>query len=238
MLLSAVSILTPFSWAATITPFQAYSPVLVTGTLVSFEGFSEGTPITTQYPDITFSQIGGGAPMVDNYGGGGVGGCSGAAWCYGFGASSGSGVLTGSSAPNGTNVVTTAGIVVTFANLQMDVQAFLSDTSPLGDYVVSAFGPSNNLLGSLTVPLGATLPVGYSGGFFPPPGTSPLPGVFVGFHDTLPEIQSIRIGPSSAPPGTDAFAVDDIRFGATAPEPGTLVLIGTGLVLMGRCLRR
>jgi hypothetical protein len=227
------------SWGAIVT-FQSYSPVLTDGSVATFEGFSEFTRITNQYAALgmTFSQTGGGAPMIDNFNqNGGANGCSGLAWCFGYGASSGSGVLTGS--PDGGNVVTTAGIIVTFTDLQTDVQAFLSDTAPLGNYTVSAFNASHTLLASLTVLQANTLPLAYSGGVFPPPGTFPLPGIFVGFQDTSAEIKSIQIGPSSAAPGSDAFAVDDIRISAATPEPGSLLLIGTGLVLVaGRFFRR
>jgi len=225
--------------AGTISGFQSYSPDLSGGTLANFEGFAEATIITTQYSGMTFSQTGGGAPMIDNYGPSHPSGCSGQNWCYGYGASSGSGVLTGST--QGSNVITTAGIIVTFTNLQSDVQAFLSDTSPLGNYTITAFGATHNILDTVTVLSSATLPPGYSGGFFPAPGTFPLPGIYVGFTDSTAEIKSIQIGPSSA--GSDAFAVDDISFGGSTggggvPEPGTLLLMGAGLIGLGAKLRK
>jgi len=215
--------------------FQTYAPTLSGGTLANFEGFAEETIITTQYAGMTFSQTGGGAPMIDNYDGNGAG-CSGQAWCYAYGASSGSGVLTGST--EGDNIITTAGIIVTFSSLQSDVQAFLSDTSPLGNYTVTVYsGPdaTGTLLGTLTVLQGNVLPAGYSGGFFPAPGTSPLPGIYVGFTDITAEIGSFEIGPSSTE--GDAYAVDDVSFGgsigSSTPEPGTLLLMSAGLLGLG-----
>jgi len=225
-------------WAGTITDIQSYTPVLTGGTVANFEGFAEFTRITTQYAGMTFSQTGGGAPMIDNYNqnGGGLG-CSGAPWCYGYGASSGSGVLTGS--PDGGNVVTTAGIIVSFTKPQSDVQAFLSDTSPLGNYTVYAYDSSNTLLASFVVPETGTLPPGYTGCgdfYFPAPGCTPLPGLFVGFEDTTASIAWIQIGPSSS--FGDAFAVDDVRFGTSTPEPSSLLLLGSGLLGIAGTLRR
>lgn len=212
--------------------FQTYAPTLSGGTLANFEGFTEETIITTQYAGMTFSQTGGGAPMIDNYNGNGAG-CSGQPWCYAYGASSGSGVLTGST--EGNNIITTAGIIVTFSSLQSDVQAFLADTSPLGNYTVTVYSGPNatgTLLGTVTVLQGNVLPAGYSGGFFPAPGTFPLPGIYVGFTDGVAEIGSFEIGPSSS--FGDAFAVDDVSFGgSTTPEPGTLLLMSAGLLGLG-----
>jgi hypothetical protein len=214
----------------TITGFQSYAPTLSGGTLANFEGFSEGTIITTQYAGMTFSQTGGGAPMIDNYNGSSsVPDCSGEAWCFGYGASSGSGVLTGSA--EGSYYITTAGIIVTFSSLQSEVQAFLSDTAPYGNYAVTAYsgpGATGTLLGTVTVLQANTLPPGYSGGYYPAPGTFPLPGIYVGFTDSVAEIGSIQIGPSSA--AYDAFAVDDVSF---APEPGTLLLLSASLLGLG-----
>ena len=145
-------------------------------------------------------------------------------YLYGYGSSSGTGVLTGSQ--EGTNIYpTVAGIIVSFNSPEANVETFLSDTSPLGDYTVYAYSGANGtgtLLDSLTVP-GSSLP-----------GPGPLPGIYVGFSDSVAEIGSFQIGPSSV--SGDAFAIDDLTVGSAAtpmsvsPEPSSLVLLGTGLV--------
>jgi len=217
------------SWSDPITGFQSYTPVLSGGTVASFEGFREFTVITNQYAGMTFSQTGGGAPWIDNYNeNGAANGCSGAAWCYGYGASSGSGVLTGST--QGGNVVTTAGILVTFATPQSNVQAFLSDTAPLGNYTITAYGAGNTVLDTETVPESALPGPGYSDGTFPAPGTFPLPGIYVGFEDALPNIVAIQFGPSSV--GLDAFAIDDVSFGGSVPESNSIALLCTILMIL------
>jgi hypothetical protein len=224
------------SWSDPIISFQSYSPVLSGGTVANFEGFSEFTLITNQYAGMTFSQTGGGAPWIDNFNqNGGANGCSGAAWCFGYGASSGSGVLTGST--QGGNVVTTAGIIVTFTTPQSNVQAFLADTSALGNYTITARGAGNTVLATETVPLSALPGPSYTGGVFPAPGTFPLPGIYVGFEDALPNIVSFQIGPSSAGAGADAFAVDDVSIGgratAVTPEPSSIALLSSAPILIG-----
>jgi hypothetical protein len=211
----------PLAAPALATSVKSYTPFLTTGPLIDFEGFSEGTLISNQYAGVTFSQVDGGTPMIDNY-----------SWLYGYGCSSGSAVLTGSTT-GGAPYPTVAGIVLTFGSPTSQVQSFFSDTSPLGDYVVSAYDGSHGLLESLTVAASEALPPGYSGGTFPPPGTEPLPGLYVGFTRLSADIASIQIGPSSAQ--GDAFAIDDIRFGsdATVPVPGAILLVAVGTGLVG-----
>lgn len=209
---------------AMATPFQSYTPVLTGGTLIDFEGVPDTTLISNQYAGVTFGQAPlAGSPQINVY----STSVYPNGWLYGYGASSGSAVLTGST-EGGYSFPTVAGITAAFATLQSAVQVFLSDTSPLGDYTVTAFDASGNTLESLTVLQANTLPPGYSGGDFPPPGTSPLPGIFVGFQDDTADIASIQIGPSSA--YADAFAIDDLRYGTGAvPLPSTMLLLGSGL---------
>ncbi len=215
------------SWA---TPIKSYTSILSGGTLIDFEGLAEGTLIDSQYPGVTFGQAPlAGRPMIDNY-----------PWLFGYGASSGSAVLTGST-EGGYPFPTVAGITSTFSTPQSSVQAFLSDTGPLGDYTISAFGTGGVLLESLVVLQSEILPPGYSGGLFPPPGTFPLPGIFVGFSRSTADIVELQIGPS--PTSGDAFAIDDLRFGgggggAAVPEPATILLLGSGLLGMGVYARR
>jgi hypothetical protein len=199
---------------AMAAPIKSYTPVLTGGTLIDFEGFPEGTLIDTQYPGLTFGQAPlAGRPQIDVF-----------PWLFGYGSASGDHVLTGST-EGGYAFPTIAGITAAFATLQSAVQIFLSDTAPLGDYTVTAYDAGHSVLESLTVLASETLPPGYSGGVFPPPGTFPLPGIFVGFERLTADIASIQIGPSSA--ANDAFAVDDLRY--AIPLPSTVLLLGSGL---------
>jgi hypothetical protein len=200
---------------AMASSFQSVTPVLTGGTLIDFEGVPDGTLISNQYSGVTFGQAPlAGRPQINVY-----------PWLYGYGCSSGSAVLTGST-EGGYFAPTIAGITAAFATPQSNVQFFFSDTSPLGDYTVTAFDASNNPLESLTILQGNTLPPGYAGGVFPPPGTVPLPGIFAGFNRAGADIASIQIGPSSA--SGDSFAIDDLQYGAV-PLPSTLLLLGSGL---------
>ena len=187
--------------AAYGAPLQSYTPQTSGGTLITLEGQAEGTLISSQFSGVTFSQPDGGRPMIDTYENEG--------WLFGYGASSGSAVLTGST-EGGAEFPTIAGIIATFSSPVSSVEVFLSDTAPLGNYTISAFGAGGMLLESFAVAGTAIVPPGYSGGIFPPPGTTPLPGIFVGFVRPSGDIVSIQIGPSSA--ARDSFAIDDLRF--------------------------
>lgn len=200
---------------AMATPIKSYTPVLTGGTLINFEGFADGTLIGTQYPGVTFGQKPlPGRPMIDVF-----------PWLFGYGAASGDHVLTGST-EGGYPSPTVAGITAAFATLQSAVQLFFSDTAPLGDYTITAYDAGHSPLESFTVLASEILPPGYSGGIFPPPGTVPLPGIFVGFERLSADIANIVVGPSSA--DLDAFAIDDVRY-AAVPLPSTMLLLGSGL---------
>jgi len=217
MVLLLASMAAP-GWSAGI---KSYTPVLTGGTLIDFEGFTEGTLISNQYAGVLFSQHDGGTPQIDDY-----------TWLFGYGNSSGRSVLTGSTT-GGAPFPTVAGIVLTFGSPVSDVQAFFSDTAPLGNYVISAYDSTSTLLESVTVLSSETLPPGYSGGVTPAPGTTPLPGIYVGFIRPTSDIAWVQFGPGTAYPN-DAFAIDDVRFGSAGvvPVPGAVVLgaMGTGLV--------
>ncbi len=210
---AAVLFIVGTTWA---NPTKSYTPVLA-GVPIDFEGHAEGTLISNQYPGVTFGQHDGGTPMIDNYG-----------WLFGYGSSSGSAVLTGSTT-GGAPFPTVAGITLGFSVGVSDVQLFLSDTAPLGNYTISAYDAGSILLESFTVLGSEILPPGYVGGAFPPPGTFPLPGIYVGFSRTFADIARIQIGPSSAL--GDAFAIDDVQF-SVIPAPGAVLLgcIGVGVV--------
>ena len=185
------------SWASN---FKSYTPVVTGGNAYDFEGQAEGTLIDTQYAGVTFGQApSAGRPQIDNY-----------TWLFGYGSSSGSAVLTGST-EGGYPFPTVAGITGTFASGVSEFQAFFSDTAPLGDYTVYAYGAGNNLLDSLTILMSETS------------------GLYVGFQLASADIFKVQIGPSSFYPG-DAFAIDDFQFKTAAvPEPISMLLLGFGL---------
>ena len=222
VVLLLASIATP-GWA---TGIKSYTPVLTTGSLIDFEGFAEGTLISNQYAGLTFGQDDGGTPMIDNH-----------SWLYGYGCSSGSAVLIGSTT-GGATWPTVAGIVLNFSSPVSDVQAFFSDTAPLGNYVISAYDSTSTLLESVTVLSSETLPPGYAGSTFPPPGTTPLPGIYVGFTRSAADIAWVQIGRSTAT--GDSFAIDDVRFvsGGVIPAPGAILLGTMGAGLVGWLRRR
>ena len=198
---------------------KSYSSVLTGGTLIDFEGWADGTIISDQYSGVTFSQTPSGSPEINNY-----------PWLYGYGSSSGDGVLTGST-EGGNEFETIAGLIATFTAAKTGVQIFLSDTSPLGDYPITIYGSDGSVLDTFTVLQSQTLPPGYTGGSFPAPGTNPLPGIFVGYTSSTPDIWGIQVGPSTA--SFDAFAVDDLRYTSNIPEPATYALMLAGFAGLG-----
>jgi hypothetical protein len=216
---------------APAAPIQSFTPVVTGGTLIDFEGFAEGTLIDTQFPGVTFAHFGGslypsaGRPQIDNN-----------PALFGYGFSSGSAALTGST-EGGAPFPTVQGIRMTFGAPASAVQAFFSDTSPLGSYLIQALGAGDVVLESFTLgpAVSAFLPPGYAGGIFPPPGTTPLPGVYVGFSRPTADILAFVIGPSSV--SGDAFGIDDVRFEVAGtpglvPEPGSFALLGAGLLAL------
>lgn len=195
-----------FASSVQAAQIDSATSTVVSGTLIDFEGRSEGELIGAGiYAGATFSQPDGGRPQIDND-----------PFLFGYGASSGVGVLTGS-LEGGAPFPTVAGIIVTFATGVSAIEAFLSDTSPLGSYDVQAFDSSNVLIDSFTI----------SG-----------PSRYVGFTSATADIFSIQFGPSSA--FGDAFAIDDLRFvsDAVIPEPATWTLLAGGVGLIGAAMRR
>ncbi len=202
------------------------------GTLIDFEGLVEGAPVPA-LGGVVFSQPDGGTPIADN-----------SPFLFAYDSSSGVGVLTGGPP----SVVTTAGIIATFSSGQGNVGAFMSDTAPLGDYTITAFGAGGVFLESFVVPLGEfpSIP-GFPGldercDDIPPFEATPARcGVFVGFSRAANDIFSIQFGPSSATPGSDAFAIDDLIFGEQrVPAPAVHLLLAFGLAAVGvsRRMRR
>jgi hypothetical protein len=160
--------------------------------VIDFEGQAEGALISTQYASsgVTFSQPDGGRPMIDND-----------PFLFFYTANSGNGVLTGST-EGGAPFPTVSGMTATFAVPTNLAGAYLSDTSPLGSYTVTARDAGGNVLETQTV-LPSQFPVA-------PACTVDGCGVWVGFSRPEGDISSITFGPSSVP--GDAFAIDDVRF--------------------------
>jgi hypothetical protein len=203
----AVALSVPAQAAVIISP----TPTLTGGTLVGFDGFPSGTIITTQYPGVTFGQVDGGTPMIDN-----------PPYLFGYhsGLQSGTGVLTGST-NGGAPFPTVAGLTATFGTLQSDVQVFFSDTAPLGNYPITVFDSSNTPIESVTL-----LDV----------GGADIED-YVTFQEGSDIISSIQIGPSTA--FGDSFAIDDLSFNLEGvPEPASLALLSFGLVSLGLMRRK
>jgi hypothetical protein len=185
------------------------------GTVIDFEGLAEGQIIDNEFAGlgVTFTQTGGGSPMVDNM-----------PALFGYGTGSGTGMLTGSG--NAQHLGTTNGIIATFAAGQTNVGAFMSDPAPLGNYTITAYGAGNVFLESFVVTPAQFPGVVTCGSVFP---AAPGCGVFVGFSRAGGDIFAVQFGPSGS--FGDAFSIDDVRFGtAAAPEPASLVLLGLGVV--------
>lgn len=213
--------------SATAASYTSYTSVLSGGSLIDFEGMAEGTLIDTQYAGVTFSQAPSGRPQIDNF-----------PWIFGYGASSGSGVLTGST-EGGVPFPTIAGMTATFSSGHNGVELFFSDTAPLStNYPITIYGAGGAVLASFNLATASVLPPGYSGGTFPPPGTSPLPGIFVGYTSATNNIFGIGVGPGAS--SNDAFAIDDLRFttGGAIPEPTTWAMMVIGFGGVGAMIRR
>ncbi|MEI9814745.1 MAG: PEP-CTERM sorting domain-containing protein [Acidobacteriota bacterium] len=180
--------------------------------LTTFEGFADGTLMQNQIAGVTFGQAPlAGRPQIDN-----------SPFLFGYVASSGIGVLTGST-EGGYPFPTVAGITISFASGVSAAEVYFSDTSPLGNYTVSAFNTSGGLIESfvlLASQLGAT-------------------GQYVGFQYGSNQLGKLQLGPSST--AGDAFAIDDLRVRSTSsgvPEPSTWMLMAGGLGALALRRRR
>lgn len=119
------------------TPIQSGVSTLGGAPAADFEGFAEGTLISSQYAGLTFGQTDGGTPMIDN-----------SPFLFGYNASSGIGVLTGST-NGGAPFPTVAGL--TISGGASAIEFWLGDTAPLGIYTIQAFDAANVLLESAVV---------------------------------------------------------------------------------------
>lgn len=195
------------------------------GTVLTFEGLTEGAAVPA-LGGVTFSQPDGGVPIADNK-----------SFLFAYESSSGRGVLTGGPP----SVTTTAGIIATFPFPVLRAGAFLSDTGPLGNYEIRALGVGGAVLESFLVTR-AVLPSipGFPGQDPSCDPSAPFDGtgcgVFVGFDRPAGDMIAIQFGPSSVAAGTDAFAIDDLRFQGV-PEPASITLLGAGIVAILLCRR-
>jgi hypothetical protein len=199
--------------AANATPILVAGPspaAPFAGTLIDFEGFSEGTLINSQYAGqgVSLIQPDGGSPQIDNFPGE-----------YGFGLNSGVGMLTGSM-DGGAPVPTIAPMKAVFSVPTAKAAAFMSDTAPLADYVVTAFDASGNVVESQTVAKSALPSAPQCGGTYLPAASAHC-GIYVGFTETSATIKSIQFGPCCY---GDSFAIDDVLFVANTPPTASVVL--------------
>ncbi|MFT3736974.1 MAG: PEP-CTERM sorting domain-containing protein [Rhodocyclaceae bacterium] len=133
---------------AQATVIQSATSTLA-GPAITFEGYAEGTIITNQYAGVTFSQVDGGTPQIDN-----------SPFLFGYDAASGTGVLTGTT-NGGAQFPTVAGLVLTLVGPGSGIEFWLGDTAPLGTYTIKAYDSSNTLIESFNVTPGGF--VGFTG---------------------------------------------------------------------------
>jgi hypothetical protein len=181
----------------------------VTSEPITFEGWPDGTVLTTQYPNVNFN----GAVVLT--------------------AASAGGTLDDASYPpySGTNVITdlTGPLVLTFSSPVSFVNGYFTYAAGL---VMQAYDSSNDLLATAQ---GAYL---YNWVDPSNPTTNPPPNELIGVTSSTADISTVIISNEFNSLGYGVFTADDISFTGSinlspVPEPSSVILLGAAVLAGG-----